>query len=231
MPTQYGGYFTADGIKRPSVTQILSRFKESGALIAWAYRKGREHGELAARGMPAPNHLYEEVEVAANIGTLVHGMAEDRVQGRDPWERFTASGLDGGDAQKARNGFQAFDNWVSMSRLEIVYTEQAMVSEALLCGGTLDWIGRLDGRLVLGDFKTSSAVYTEHLVQVAAYREMWNETHPDELLEPGAHILQFGKAAGDFAHHYYPDLTDAVELFKLYRAAYSRDQELRKRAK
>jgi hypothetical protein len=84
---------------------------------------------------------------------------------------------------------------------------------------------------VLGDFKTSNKVYPEHLAQVAAYREMWNETHPNEQLEPGAHILQFGKDAGDFAHHHYPDLSDAAELFKLYRYAYSRDQDLRKRAR
>lgn len=231
MPTQSGGYFTKDGLKRPSVTTICGRFKESGALIQWAYKQGRQHQELADRGLPAPTNLYDQVQKAAEVGTLVHAMAEDRVQGRDAWERFAASGLDEEDAQKARNGFQAFEDWACMTKLEIIHTEVPMVSEALMCGGTLDWIGRLDGKLVLGDFKTSSAVYTEHLVQVSAYRAMWNETHPDEQLEGGIHILQFGKEAGDFAHHHYPDLSDAFALFKLYRCAYKVDQELRKRAK
>lgn len=231
MPTQPGGYFTKDGLKRPSVTTICGRFKESGSLIAWAYKQGREHQALADRGLPAPENLYDQVQKAADIGTLVHGMAEDRVKGIDPWIRFTAAALDEDGAKKARNGFQAFEDWMRMTRLEIVHTEVPMVSEALLCGGTLDWIGRLDGKLVLGDFKTSSSVYTEHLVQVAAYRAMWNETHPDEQLEGGIHILQFGKEAGDFAHHHYPDLTDALHLFQLYRSAYKVDQELRKRAR
>jgi hypothetical protein len=230
MPTQPKGYYTRDGQKRPSVTTILGRFKDSGALIQWAYKRGREHGDLAARGFPAPERLYDEVQLAASIGTLVHAMAEDRVHGKDAWARLKDCELDEESVKKATNGYQAFENWLGMSRLEILYTEQPMVSEALRCGGTLDWIGRLDGRLVLGDFKTSNAVYAEHLVQVAAYRDMWNETHPDEPLEPGAHILQFGKSHGDFAHHYYPDLSEASALFRIYRDAYDIDSTLRKRA-
>lgn len=230
MPTQQQGYFTQDGIKRPSVTTIIGRFKDSGALIHWAYKKGREHGELFGRGLPAPERLYDEVQLAANIGTIVHAMAEDRVHGRDPWQRTVGTSLDSESLKKVENGYRAFENWLSMSRVEIVYTEQPMISESLRCGGTLDWVGRLDGRLVLGDFKTSNSVYADHLVQVAAYRDMWNETRPDEPLEGGAHILQFGKSHGDFAHHHYPDLSEASELFRLYRHAFDLDQEIKKRA-
>ena len=43
MPTPRTGYHTADGTRVPSVTTILGRFKESGALIAWAGKVGYEH--------------------------------------------------------------------------------------------------------------------------------------------------------------------------------------------
>jgi hypothetical protein len=37
-----GKYRLADGTRVPSVTEILSRFKEGGALIHWAWRLGME---------------------------------------------------------------------------------------------------------------------------------------------------------------------------------------------
>jgi hypothetical protein len=43
MGTPKGGYFSAAGEKVPSVTTILSRFKDSGGLMFWAYKTGREH--------------------------------------------------------------------------------------------------------------------------------------------------------------------------------------------
>src|SRR6516225_4019637 len=42
MPTAHSGYFIADGTKVPSVTQVISRFKDSGALIHWAWKCGRD---------------------------------------------------------------------------------------------------------------------------------------------------------------------------------------------
>jgi hypothetical protein len=232
MPTKRGGYWSRAGVKLPSVTTICGRFKESGALIQWAYKQGREHQAREDRGLPAPASLYAQVEDAANVGTLVHGMAEDRVCRRDPWVRFKEAtrGWSQENINKAERGFRAFENWLTMTRIEIVYTEAEMVSEALQCGGTLDWIGRLDGTLVLGDFKTSSRVYPEHLVQIAAYREMWNETHPTEQLAPGAHILQFGKDAGDFSHHHYPELEDAIDQFRTWVKSYALDERIKKRA-
>lgn len=49
MATPRAGYRTADGTKIPSVTTILGRFKESGALTAWSYKQGREHENLSLR--------------------------------------------------------------------------------------------------------------------------------------------------------------------------------------
>ena len=55
MPTPKAGYRAADGEKLPSVTTILSRFKDSTFLMRWVYKQGREHGELDLRG-----HLWRQ---------------------------------------------------------------------------------------------------------------------------------------------------------------------------
>lgn len=55
MATPRQGYRTKDGQKIPSVTTILSRFKESGALTAWAYKQGRLHENLSLRSVTRTN--------------------------------------------------------------------------------------------------------------------------------------------------------------------------------
>jgi hypothetical protein len=74
MPTPRKGYFTASGERVPGVTTIIGRFKESGALIQWAYNRGKEGLEL-----------YESRDKAAELGTIVHEMVEAYIKGDDPW--------------------------------------------------------------------------------------------------------------------------------------------------
>ena len=64
MPTQ--PYFNKAGQRLPSVTTIISRFKESGGLIHWAWNLGREGQD------------YRQVrDEAADAGTLAHAMIEE----------------------------------------------------------------------------------------------------------------------------------------------------------
>lgn len=105
-----------------------------------------------------------------------------------------------------------------------------MVSEQYRFGGTPDAIGKVDGELCLIDWKTSNSVYSDYLIQIAAYKHLWEENHPGQLITGGYHLCRFAKENGDFAHHYYPDLEEAWRLFLLFREAYDIDKVLRKRA-
>ena len=70
MPTPRKGYFLKDGTKVPGTTTIIGRFKESGALIAWAYKRGKDGLEL-----------YDSRDKAAEIGTIIHGLVERFLKG------------------------------------------------------------------------------------------------------------------------------------------------------
>jgi hypothetical protein len=105
-----------------------------------------------------------------------------------------------------------------------------LVSEVYQFGGTPDAIGRVNGELCLLDWKTSNSVYSDYLLQLAAYRVLWEEINPDRPLMGGFHLLRFSKEHGDFAHHFYRDLSEAWEMFAHHRAAYGLDAALRKRA-
>jgi hypothetical protein len=213
------------------VTTILSRFKDSGALMKWAYSTGRDHGRMEALGQDAPVSLYEVSGKAADIGTAAHAMVEISINGGKPLmagaylELVTEE-----DRERARNAFGMYRQWAEMSKLEILHQEMPLISEELRFAGTPDAIGRVGGELCLVDWKTSNGVYADYLLQLAAYKHLWEVNHPDELLVGGFHLCRFSKDHGDFAHHYYRELDNAWAMFKHLRAAYGYDNELKRRA-
>jgi hypothetical protein len=224
-PTQ--GYYNAAGDKLPGTTTIIGRFKESGGLVQWAYKSGREHERLVAQGKPAPARLYDVVDEAALAGNLAHDMIEAHILGKSfPDYSIVAPEI----LAKANNSFNQFLEWQEQSRIEIVATERAYVSEKHQFGGTVDAIGRDGkGRIVLLDWKTSNAVYQDYLIQLAAYALLLEECAP-EWTPQGFHLLRVAKESADFAHHFFGELEDAKKAFVLMRELYKLDAGLKKRA-
>lgn len=215
MPTPRAGYYLANGERVPGTTTILGRFRESGALLKWAWGEGR-----------AGRELYEVRDKAAEAGTLAHAMVEASIKG----EKLETPVADPAVLQKAIAAFGAYESWAKGNRLKVVEQEMMLVSEKHRYGGTPDAIGELDGVLCLLDWKTSASVYSDHLLQLAAYKILWEENHPDRLLTGGFHLCRFAKEHGDFAHHFFPNLDEAAEMFLHLRAAYEIDKGLKKRA-
>jgi hypothetical protein len=207
-------YKLADGTKVPGVTTILSRFKESGALMHWAWTQGKEGKDYR-----------ETRDKAANAGTVAHAMVEAHIKGFT----FDPTPYDSETLKKAETAFGAFLEWATASHLKPVKSETSLVSEKHRFGGTLDTM-LIHGKLAIGDWKTSGGVYSDMLAQVAAYGALWEENFPLETITGGYHILRFDKEYGDFNHHWYPELNDGWEYFKLVRQAYEFDKKLRKRA-
>lgn len=221
-PTQ--GYYNAAGDKLPGTTTICGIVKDSGPLIQWGYKTGREHERLVAQGKPAPRSLYEVVDKAADIGTLAHECCEADILGKE------LPAIPDDKREPVMQAFGQFLAWKRQTRLEIVATEVALVSEKWQFGGTLDFVCEIDGVLCLGDFKTSGGVYPEMLMQLAAYRELWNENHSDRPITGPSHLLRISKESPDFGHYSFGDLSDAWELFLCARRAYDLKKRVSKRA-
>ncbi len=235
MGTKPGGYHTKDGTRVPSVTTILGRYKESGALIHWAAGQAAEY---VLRNLPenptredlvklchaAKNHYRDVRDEAASAGTMAHDAVEC-------WIRKEPVTFEGSEevCRKAQVSFDAFLEWADQTQLTVTHTEVALVSEAHKFGGTLDAM-MVRGKRSLGDWKTSNAVYGEYLCQIAAYAILWEENYPDQPIEGGYHLLRFDKTYGDFKHHWWPELETAKRSFLLMRELYEYDKELKKRA-
>lgn len=222
MPHPKGGYKIGNE-KVPGVTTIIGRFKDSGGLLFWAF----EQGKLAERG--EIDSLYDKRDEAGDAGTLAHAMVEAYINFAEmpdllpyPDEIVTL----------AKQGFENYKTWQSNNRIEIVCQEMELVSETYRFGGCPDAIGRDNkGNLCLLDWKTSNGVYQDYIIQLAAYRQLWEENNPDQPLIGGYHLCRFSKEHADFTHHYWSELDDAWEQFKLFRTAYDIDKKLKKRVK
>lgn len=215
MPTQKGGYFLKDGTKVPSVTTILGRFKESGALMWWAWDMGMKGKDYR-----------KERDAAANAGTFAHALVDEWVTGI-PVNR---EAFDAETIVKGEMAFNGFKEWASQTNLKVTHSELPLISERYRFGGTLDCMLVNDKRS-LGDWKSSNAIYHDYLMQLAAYGILWEENYPDQPIEGGYHIMRFSKDDGDFEHRWFGDLSDAKEMFIHLRAAYELDGKLRKRVR
>lgn len=215
------GYKNAAGEKVPGVTTVIGRFKDSGALLHWAYAQGK----LAEQGKIS--NLYEKRDEAADAGTLAHSLIDARLQGDDPADLLVNVADE--TRIKAQNAFKQFEKWREQSGIKIIATEMPLVSERYQFGGTPDAIGLIGDEVVLLDWKTSNGVYQDYLIQLAAYKVLIEEC-TEYRITGGFHLLRFAKESADFAHHYWGELDDAWRTFVLYREAYDLDKRLKKRA-
>lgn len=222
MPTPRLGYFAKDGEKVPSVTTILSRFKESGGLVHWAWKLGTEGKDYR-----------KERDSAANVGTIVHDLIEKFFRG-DPLPRDVKGlrkaypELSEEEAKRAGLGFKAAKKWAEQTKLQVTDMEMQLVSEKYRFGGTPDAI-LVNGKRAMGDWKTSNRCYPEYRCQLAAYGMLWNENNPDDPIEDGFYLLRFDKNYGDFHMHYWADLSEEWEYFKLLRQAYDLANKIKER--
>lgn len=214
MATPKGGYFNAAGKRIPGTTTIISRFKESGGLIRWAWQCGMDGIDYEA-----------ERDSAATVGTMAHEMVECWILDRD-WR--PPADADAEAVEKAQGAFGAFLTWARQSSLKVTHTEVRMVSETYQFGGTLDAM-LVNGDLCLGDWKSSNSVHRDYLIQLAAYGMLWRENHPDQPITGGYHLVRFSKTDGDFEHRHFPKLDDAERSFVLMRELYELDKKLKKR--
>ena len=179
-------FYPVDGLELPSVTTFLGIIDKSGPLTHWAVNKERQAIELALlevltgtdgsdpnailkamdRALKGAKAMVREKDKAAAIGTAAHAWVE--------WRTRTLLGEDAGDEPKIPDASQwaceAWDTW----RNEVDFTP-LMVERVVTCkdcgyAGTTDWIGKVRGRMTLGDTKTSKGIYPEMFLQVTAYR-------------------------------------------------------------
>ncbi len=214
------GYRNAAGLVIPGTTDITGRFMDRSRLLYWAYNRGKQ-------GHP---QLYDDS--ALNIGTAVHMMAELDLKGRplDDIDYYIEQTFptDRESRSKAVSAYAAFRKWRDEFHVRAHIQEISLVSEKLQFGGTLDTVAVIRNGLGMVDFKTSSTgeVYEDMVLQLAAYGILWNETHPEEPLTEGYHLIVLPKDGSKPVHREFSDaaINPYQQKFWLYRKAYNLDR-------
>ena len=194
------------GRRLKSVTTIINGNLgwNKGALIGWT-RKHCLNGEDSMK-------LLKE---AGRIGTLAHIMIEQYVNGGS----VCLDDYSPNEISQAKTAYYSFYKWFEDNDVEFYETELKLVSEQYQFGGTFDAVCKVNGKLVICDWKTSSDVYSEYLIQAAAYRQLYKEYHNHDnwYKIKGAIILKLNKEENGYEEHKYniKDLNWGWKIFKL----------------
>jgi hypothetical protein len=193
-------YKNSNGQKLTGVTTILGNNLawNKGALIGWAYNQGKA-------GLPLRD------QKALDIGTLAHAWIECDIKNKE--ERPTIP-------EELRNAVEnsclAYLEWKDQVHFKLIQSELSLISEMYQFGGTIDIIGEVNGQQSIIDLKTGdkSEVYPDWRIQVAAYKNLYDECYPKNPIKM-VYILKLGKKDGGFGYNYFPDLTKEWKTFLL----------------
>ncbi len=83
--------------------------------------------------------------------------------------------------EEAQNSIKAFKDWEKANEVEWIKSELVVASHKHKFAGTLDFIAKVNGKITLGDFKTSSVISEETNLQTAAYQICLEEMGFDEV--------------------------------------------------
>ena len=205
-------YRLSDGTRIPSVTTVIGAVLAKPQLIQWANRMGLQ-------GVNTTTYRDE----LANVGTQVHEWIRQHLTGVESEDM----NLDSEHLEMAFGSFSRWLGWLQQNPLTPRFAERSMVSEEHAYGGTVDCVAVHPRGLVLCDWKTSKAVYDDHLYQVSAYAELLEE---NGITVDAAVVVHVGRTEEEGLSErwlLWPDMRPRAELFRWCLDIYRRQAELR----
>lgn len=204
----------------PSVTTILKVINKP-ALVNWASNMAVDYISEQIQ----PGVSYDEIELinifkngrkahwqkktdAGDIGTFVHNWIEKYINGENPGMPVNP---------ELKVSILKFLLWVEKHDVKFLVSEQVVFSKKYKYSGTIDFICTIDGKLYIGDLKTSKGIYAEYWIQTSAYRNARVEEYPEEDYT-GQLIVRVGKD-GTFEFAIMRDDSMYKEMFKCFVAS------------
>jgi hypothetical protein len=217
-------HYTVDNQTVDGVTSILGVIAKP-ALIAWAanmahdyilenLKPGSAMDEVDIKNLAtgAKNAHRVKRDKSADVGGLFHAWAENYIKTGEKTEVFNET------LQKTVDAFLA---WEAENKIEWIASEVKVYSKEHNFAGTFDFIAKINGKTLLGDFKTSSGIYSEQFAQTSAYQIAYQEEFPESHFD-GQIIVNIRKD-GTFehlesdAHSFERDKKAFLAALELYR--------------
>lgn len=166
---------TFDGKNLYGVTTVLKVIGKGDVLVQWSANQAVEFLQRECEWdvdegifKVGINHLEEAKKAwtkvrdkAGDYGTNVHTAIESWIK-KEPIPELN---------DEERKAFENFTTWAIEERIEFLECEKHVFSKDMWVGGILDLIYKKDGKIYLGDIKTSKGIYPEYFFQMGAYDE------------------------------------------------------------
>jgi hypothetical protein len=149
-------YLSDSGMYIPSVTTILDAFPKGPEYYAWLKKYGEDADTIR--------------DEAGKRGSIVHDLTEKYDEGEEI--NFLN---DYGHPKYKMLEWAMFERYVEFTDLhkpKVDMIEVHMIDEQLGFAGTIDRVINLNGKSMLMDIKTSSAVHQSYWLQLSAYFEL-----------------------------------------------------------
>jgi hypothetical protein len=155
-------YLGDDGKYYPSATTILDAYPKGASFYEWLKKNGEDSDEIR--------------DEAGRRGSRVHELTEKYDNGEE-----VSLLNENGDIAMKMSEWAMLERYVEFRtkhHVEIIDTEQNLVSEKLGYGGTRDRIITYNGKRLLMDIKTGNAIYNHFWLQLTSYLQLEAENSP-----------------------------------------------------
>lgn len=224
-------------LKIAGVTSILKRL-DKPALLPWASNMAADYflsaltngydvsnpDEILTWTVAEANQIAKDARKAyarktkgaADVGKLVHAYAEAFLKGdkspAPPKKKLTPQ-----EQAQYNNGVAAFQAWWKANDVELIASERVLFSERWMFAGTTDLTARVNGRKGVFDIKTSSGLYYDMALQIAAYRIALEEEEKE--VYPWGALVHLDKNTGNYAMKWIPRNKEHEDAFLGLREA------------
>jgi len=194
-------YYLINGIKYPRVTRIKSIIANPG-LITWQVSVGKKKSN-------------DIMKKRGDFGTRIHKLIEISLKG----ETVDLSNYD----EETNVTMKIFKDFATEHELKPKLIEQHLwvkLSEDYRFAGTVDFIGYVDGKLMILDWKTSKAIYDDMWLQLSAY-VFALEAQTGERVD-ACGILQIRDGKKKYVVKTYKEMMEEFKVFKACLVVYNR---------
>jgi hypothetical protein len=175
------GRYQLDGKPLTGVTTICN-MQSKDFLITWAATEAyKDSLNLSKEEIKEvlKNKTYAHTRKSDNAkdkGTQAHDLVEEFIKNYIATKEYKSIKS---DDEEVNTSIQRFFDWAKNKKVEFLGSEVSVYSRKHWFAGSFDFICKLDGKLLLGDFKTSKQIDDTYFAQGAGYIIAEEETNPD----------------------------------------------------
>lgn len=196
-PTEFlceKNHYLINGVKYWRVTRVKSIIANPG-LVNWQITQGKKKA-------------YEIMTTQAKKGTRIHKLIKLVLEDEIVHHLILNHYLD----KETQVTIKLFQDFLDEHDVKPECLEQHLWSKDLGFAGTADFIGYVDGKLMILDWKTSKAIYDDMWLQLSAYVWALNELTGESVDAVG--ILQIRDGKKKFETRTYDEICSEFEIFE-----------------